>query len=203
MVMRMPVILVMRVRRVMMMLVPVSLRVQNNHADAIHNQPEDRHEDRLVEYNLNRVEQPRDTFKGHEQREDREQYRTRKTSERVHLAGAKAVATVARVAASIGIGKGGDAQRRRVRCHMQAVCQQSHGAKDNAGDQFDHHHNRCYGNNEKRSAFAGPALILRKGMLMLVTFKIVFVHAVYSPGNRKFYKALSWITCCRPHRPLG
>lgn len=75
---------------------------------AIDDETEDGHQDRLVELNLHRRDEPQRAFLCHHQREAGEQHGARVATQRVDLASAEAEVLVMRMAARIHVGNGVD-----------------------------------------------------------------------------------------------
>jgi hypothetical protein len=74
--------------------------------------------------------------------------------------------------ARIGIRKGVDSERGRMRCHVQTVRQQRHRAEQDARRNFHDHHRRGHGDHYEGSRLARPAAVLAEGVIVLETLEV-------------------------------
>src|SRR5215510_8196920 len=109
------------------MLMMIATIPQDKHTREIHDEPDDGNHDRLFECDVNRIHQPLETFPGHSERKEYQQYRTRKSAQGIHFSGTKIKRGIACPTPCIDIREGVDSERHGVRPHMQAIRQQSHG----------------------------------------------------------------------------
>jgi hypothetical protein len=95
-------------------------------AHQIHDQPDGRDTDGLVEMNRLRGKEAMDRLPCHEQCDDRQHHGAGEASQNPHLARAKAVVRVARVTPAEMVSQGRDEERGDMRAHVPAVGQQRH-----------------------------------------------------------------------------
>ncbi len=72
-----------------------------------------------------------------------------------------------RVPARVEIGEGGDAERGGVTGHVPAIRQQRHGAENETGGNFQHHHRGRQGNHQPGTALIGHLGIAYNNVLMV------------------------------------
>ena len=142
------------------------IHAQYPHRHPVDDQAQHRHGDGLVQGNGYRCNQALDALYSHDQGEYRQQHRPGEAAQGVDLAGAKAEGRVMGVFAGVDIGESRDRQGAGMGSHMQAVCQQGHGAVDQPGDNLDHHHGRRQGDHPQGTLLAGFDLVLAERVAM-------------------------------------
>ena len=138
------------VARVMMGIV-----FEQERADQIHRQANDRHPDGLVELDGQRVQHAMERLPGHQQGDHGEDDGAGEASQYSDFSGAEAVARVGGVAAAEGVSQGGDDKGGHVRAHVPAIGQERHGVENGAGRDFHHHHGSRDGDDDSRAPFGG------------------------------------------------
>src|SRR4030065_1214223 len=154
----------------------VTLFTQDQHAGSIYQQTDHCHQNSLVILNINRVDEPVDTFITHIQGNDNEKNGARVTCQGIHLAGPEAELLVMSVPAGIDIGKEADPQPNHVRAHMDAIGEQCHRAKCQSGCDFKNHHKCGDYDDYQCSPFTCTNLVLPKDMGMLPFCNCFCVH---------------------------
>ncbi len=161
---------------VVVRVVSVVVVPEDQHRHAVDDEPHDGDENRLVEGDRHRHDEPLHAFRSHQQREGGQQHGAREAAERVDLAGAETVRGIVRVPARVRVGVRVDAERDRVRRHVQTVGEQRHRAEHHARGDLDDHHRRRDRDHELRLALAGTALVLAERVIVAPARQSVFLH---------------------------
>ncbi len=85
------------------------------------------------------------------------------------------------MAAGVVIGEGCYGEGGRVRAHVQAVGQKSHGTKEKAGDDLHNHDYGRYGYDRQGPTFTGGCPVLPESVIVDPPLEGVEVHLPYIP----------------------
>ena len=113
--------------------------IEYQHRHAVHDEADDRDDDRRVERNRNRCPEARHALDGHVDREPGQEQSARVAAERIDLAGTEREPGIAGMAAAVDVGKDRQSERDRVGGHVQAVGEQRHRTEREPGHDLDHH----------------------------------------------------------------
>ncbi len=99
----------------------VVVHPKDKDADAVDSQTENGHKNGLIKNYVDGVQQSVDTFPSHQKGKDGQEDRATVTTEGVYLSSPKTEAAVVCVTPCVDVCKSGDAQRRRMGGHVEAV----------------------------------------------------------------------------------
>ncbi len=167
--------------RQILRLLGVMVSPQYQYRRAVNDEAEDSHENGLIERDLHRRDEAVHALPDHHDRESCEQHGPGIAAERVDLPCSEAEILVVSMPAGVDIGKGIDAQRSRVRGHVQAVRQQRHGSEDDPRGDLDHHHGRGNRDHDEGARFSRSLQMLAERVRMLPEMDVVFVHSGKCP----------------------
>ena len=74
-------------------------------------------------------------------------------------------------------------------CHVQPVCQQCHGTKQDAGNNFDDHHGDGDPDDNEGAHLPGAFQFLTEGMTVLPGIKIKMMHKLNETVQNEFFLA--------------
>src|SRR5262245_41815875 len=165
---------------VAMMVVVVMLLAQQKGADDVDNEAEHGDRDRLAIGDGHGVDQPLKTLEGDLDRDNGEDDGAGKGGEIAELSGAEGEMAVARLAAGKEIGERGNAERRRMGCHVPAVGEQRHRAEQDAGDDLADHHDRGQRDHKPGAALIAGVLCAEKDVVVRPPVEGMGVHGLVS-----------------------
>jgi hypothetical protein len=157
----------------------IVLVTQNEHRNTIDDQSEESNEDRRVEGDLHGIDKSFDAFPRHNQRKKCKQNCPGKATQRIDLSGSECVSLVMGVTPGVNIGKYIDAESGRMRAHVQTVGQQGHRTKEDAGCDFDNHHDPGNGDDNDGANLTRTFLVLPEPMAVLPRRMFIVLHHLF------------------------
>ena len=154
----------MAMRGVVVMIV---IHPQQENADPVYHEAEDRHENRLVESDRHGGKETTGALDRHPQRKQGQQQRPGKAGESIHLSGSKGEAPIESVAPRVGITDDRDPQRARMRSHVESVSQQGHRAEGDSSGNLDHHHEPGEQDDPPGSLFSFADYVLSERVILI------------------------------------
>lgn len=162
--MRMVMTVFMRMVVVMLMMSMVVGMPENQRADAVYHQTDNRDGNGLIEDNGNGMQEAHDAFIGHDEGKEREQRGTGEGGERIDFACSETEAGVVGVFSCEDVGDVAEEQREGMGGHVQAIGEQGHGAVHDTGGDFDGHHGEGNQDDDEGALFPGAGDVLPEGM---------------------------------------
>ena len=146
----------------------VSGTMQQPGAEQVDDQADNSNQQGFVEADLRGGQQPLEGFDNHQQRDNTKHDGTGITSQNTDLAGAETVAVVVGMNSRVVVGKRGNTESEKVRSHMPAIGEQSHGAEQPAADNLDDHHHQSQPDDPVGVAFRNRIVLMEMmGMCFL------------------------------------
>ena len=168
---------------VVSMIVLMRSRHQHPGTDNIHQQANDGHHQCLVKGNGQGVDQAICTLDSHDQGKTHQHHRAGKPGQTVNLADPKGKAPISGESPRHHIGEYRNPQRGGMGGHVQAVCQQCHGAIHHPSGYFHDHHRSRQNYDDYSATLTRTLFVLAKDVVMRPVAQWLRMHTSFTPSK--------------------